>query len=94
MRRHQERRHLSPYRERRVHVHAKLSASEAVYVVGDDGPGFDTSKLPDRNDPASLEKASGRGLLLIRTFMDEVKFNAAGNQITMIKRGDKARCEK
>jgi CheY-like chemotaxis protein len=81
-----ERRNSEPYRSRTVHVDATLSRDEAVYVVRDDGPGFDPSTLPDPSDPANLEKVSGRGLLLIRTFMDEVRHNAAGNEITMIKR--------
>jgi anti-sigma regulatory factor (Ser/Thr protein kinase) len=42
--------------------------------------------LPDPRDPENLVKPSGRGVLLIRTFMDEVAFNDKGNQITMIKR--------
>ena len=36
-----------------------------------------------------MEKASGRGLLLINTFMDEVRHNARGNEITMVKRREK-----
>ena len=47
-----------------------------------------TASLPDPTDPTNLEKVSGRGLLLIRTFMDEVTHNKAGNEITMIKRLD------
>ncbi|HVC93812.1 MAG TPA: response regulator [Pirellulales bacterium] len=80
------RRHSEPYRSRTVQVEATLSRDEAVYVVRDDGPGYDPSSLPDPTDPANLEKVSGRGLLLIRTFMDEVRHNAKGNEITMIKR--------
>jgi anti-sigma regulatory factor (Ser/Thr protein kinase) len=76
----------SPYNRRQVHVSAKLTPSEARYVVRDDGPGFDPSVLPDPRDPENLVKPSGRGVLLIRTFMDEVAFNDKGNQITMIKR--------
>jgi len=75
-----------PYRDRRVHVSVRLSPEEAVYVIRDEGPGFDLSALPDPTDPANLEKYSGRGLLLIRTFMDEVRHNPAGNQITLVKR--------
>ena len=82
----EERRGRPPYRDRRVHVTARLARTEAVYVVRDEGPGFDPSTLPDPRDPANLERASGRGLLLIRTFMDEVSYNAAGNQITLVKR--------
>ncbi|MBV8077326.1 MAG: ATP-binding protein [Planctomycetaceae bacterium] len=61
-------------------------ASPSLYIIRDEGPGFDPSLLPDPTAPANLERASGRGLLLIRALMDEVAFNAAGNQITMTKR--------
>jgi CheY-like chemotaxis protein/anti-sigma regulatory factor (Ser/Thr protein kinase) len=74
-----------PYRDRRVIVRARVTADEAEFVIGDDGPGFDPSRLPNPADPASID-TGGRGLLLIRTFMDEVRFNAAGNEITLIKR--------
>jgi CheY-like chemotaxis protein len=84
----EERRQQEPYQDRRVHVFAKESHHEAVYVVRDEGPGFDPASLPDPTDPTNLEKVSGRGLLLIRTFMDEVTHNKAGNEITMIKRLD------
>jgi CheY-like chemotaxis protein len=84
----EERRQLEPYQDRRVHVYAKESHREAYYVIRDEGPGFDPTTLPDPTDPTNLEKASGRGLLLIRTFMDEVHHNKSGNEITMIKRRD------
>ncbi|MHC4731929.1 MAG: ATP-binding protein, partial [Planctomycetota bacterium] len=74
------------YCDRRVHITAKVTADEAVYVVRDDGNGFDPSTLPDPLDPANLEKASGRGLLLVRTFMDEVQHSERGNEVRMVKR--------
>ena len=81
-----ERRTKAPYRDRRVHVHAVESSHMARYVIRDEGPGFDPAKIPDPTDPENMEKASGRGLLLIRTFMDEVSHNRRCNEITMIKR--------
>jgi len=42
--------------------------------------------LPDPTDPANLERIGGRGLLLIRTFMDEVRHNDRGNEVTLVKR--------
>jgi CheY-like chemotaxis protein len=78
-----QRRQLQPYRDRRVSLTARQQRHEAVYVIRDEGPGFDPADLPDPTDPANLEKISGRGLLLIRTFMTEVTFNATGNEITM-----------
>ncbi len=75
-----------PYRDRRIHVQAKLSQTEAVYVIRDEGRGFDLSLLPDPTDPANLDSPSGRGLLLMRTFMEEVIFNDVGNEVTLVKR--------
>jgi CheY-like chemotaxis protein len=84
----EERRQQEPYLDRRVHVLAKESHREALYVIRDEGPGFDPATLPDPTDPANLDKVSGRGLLLIRTFMDEVHHNKEGNEITLVKRCD------
>jgi CheY-like chemotaxis protein len=81
-----ERRQELPYRLRRVRVLARVTRTEVTYVVTDEGPGFDPANLPDPTDPAQLERVSGRGLLLIRTFMDEVTHNERGNEITMIKK--------
>jgi CheY-like chemotaxis protein/anti-sigma regulatory factor (Ser/Thr protein kinase) len=88
----EERRHLPPYRDRRVHLRATLSRNEAVFVVRDEGPGFDPASLPDPTAPENLDQTSGRGLLLIQTFMDEIAYNRSGNELTMIKRRSEARC--
>jgi anti-sigma regulatory factor (Ser/Thr protein kinase) len=55
------------------------------FVVQDEGPGFDPSTLPDPTLPSNVGQTNGRGLFLIRTFMDEVTFNETGNVVTMIK---------
>ncbi len=81
-----ERRRQAPYADRRLHVHVQLDESTAVIVIRDEGPGFDVSAVPDPSDPANLVKPSGRGLLLIRTFMDEATHNATGNEITLVRR--------
>ena len=80
------RRTEAPYADRRLHVHVSLDAESAVFTIRDEGPGFDVSKLPDPTDPENMMKASGRGLLLIRTFMDEATHNARGNEIRLVRR--------
>lgn len=76
----------TPYQDRRVHVNCRLTRDEASFTIRDEGPGFDVSKLPDPTDPENMLKASGRGMLLIMSFMDSVSHNATGNQICMVKR--------
>ena len=82
----EERRTQAPYRDRRAYVSEKVSPSEATYIVRDEGPGFDPGALPDPTDPCNLDRVSGRGILLMRTFMDELSFNETGNEVTMVKR--------
>ncbi len=79
-----------PYCNRRVEVAASLTREEARFCISDEGPGFDPSTLPDPTDPMNIEKLSGRGLLLIRTFMDEVTHDDGGRTITMVKRRQKS----
>ncbi len=82
----QIRREKRPFSRRRLRFRARLFKTRAEFTIADAGPGFDPTSLPDPTDPANLEKVSGRGLLLIRTFMDEVRFNTKGNRIRMVKR--------
>lgn len=81
-----ERRTQEPYRDRRVFVTAELTPQAATFVIEDQGAGFDVSALPDPTDPANLEKPSGRGVLFMRTFMDDVTYNPTGNRVTLVKR--------
>ena len=73
----EQRRKQSPYRDRRIHFQVDVSTDEARFVVRDEGPGFNPSDVPDPTDPANLERESGRGLLLMRSFMDEVQYAPA-----------------
>ncbi|MEX0937748.1 MAG: response regulator [Pirellulales bacterium] len=82
----QQRRSQSPYRDRKVYVHAKITRDEARFVVRDEGPGFDVAIAERATDAKALEKHSGRGLVLMHHFMDEVRFNETGNEVTMVKR--------
>jgi CheY-like chemotaxis protein len=75
-----------PYRDRRIHVRAQLARDLGVFVVRDDGPGFNPCALPDPTDPANLERVTGRGVLLMRSFMDEISYNSTGNEVTLTKR--------
>jgi CheY-like chemotaxis protein/anti-sigma regulatory factor (Ser/Thr protein kinase) len=83
-----QRRSQDPYQNRRVQVTVQLRPSEAKFVISDSGPGFDVSQLPDPTDPENLLMPHGRGVLFMRTFMDEVRYNSRGNRVVLIKRRD------
>lgn len=75
-----------PYMARRIFVTSSMSSDEASWVIRDEGQGFDVSKLPDPRDPEYLERPHGRGLMLMKTFMDEVTYNDKGNEVRLVKR--------
>jgi serine/threonine-protein kinase RsbW len=65
------------------------SVPELMIRVRDQGPGFDPDTLADPLAPENLLKSSGRGIFLIRSFMDDVQMQRApegGMEILMIKR--------
>ena len=82
----EQRRRSWPHRDRRVHVKATMTPSEAVFVIRDEGPGFNPDAIPDPTAPDNLSKASGRGILLMRTFVDDMHYSATGNELTLVKR--------
>ncbi len=74
-----------PYCDRRIVVTSLTTPEEARYVIRDDGPGFDVANLPDPSDPENITRPSGRGVMLMHAFMDDVRFNQCGNEVTLVK---------
>lgn len=54
-----------------------------VFLVKDEGPGFDFEHLPDPTDPQNLEKPHGRGVFLMRALADEVEFSDQGATVAL-----------
>jgi CheY-like chemotaxis protein len=74
-----------PYIDRQLYVDISLTQQAARFSVRDEGPGFDPAVIPDPTDPEYLDRPSGRGMLLMRSFMDEVHYSEGGRQVTMMK---------
>jgi serine/threonine-protein kinase RsbW len=76
-------------RNKKVHLDIEHPEGALSITVGDEGEGFDPSSLPDPLAPENLLRQSGRGLLLIRSFMDEVNFSprpGGGTAVRLIKK--------
>jgi serine/threonine-protein kinase RsbW len=58
-----------------VEVGFKRLPSEIEITVRDQGEGFDPESVPDPTDPQNIMKTSGRGILFMRTFMDEIQWS-------------------
>jgi serine/threonine-protein kinase RsbW len=75
-------------RNKRVYVSFERRPDSLQVVIRDEGKGFNGTGIPDPLAPENLLRQSGRGIFLIRSFMDEVGFRDLhpGTEITLIKR--------
>lgn len=81
---------MAPYGDRRTLVDVDLTLDAATFKVCDQGPGFDTSRIPQKSDPSTLHNDQSRGMVLVQNFMDEVQYNEKGNEVTMVMRAIRA----
>ena len=72
---------------KRVTLSYEMAGRDLVIRIADQGKGLDPGTIPNPLEPENLLKQSGRGIFLIRAFMDEVNFRALhpGTEVTLIK---------
>lgn len=68
-----------------VSVSYDLAGKDLRVVIEDEGAGFNLADVPDPTLDENLELPSGRGLMLMNTFMTTVEYNDRGNRVTMYK---------
>jgi serine/threonine-protein kinase RsbW len=68
-----------------VIIEAAISPRQAEISIEDEGPGFDRGLVPDPLADENLEKPSGRGILLIESYMNQVKWDHGGRRVRMVK---------
>jgi len=62
-----------------------INTKRIKILVADEGDGFDVNAVPDPTDPMNFLNPSGRGILFMNIGMDQVRYNAKGNMLTLIK---------
>jgi serine/threonine-protein kinase RsbW len=76
----------SAHKKVRFSVHS--NKERFTVRIGDEGEGFDFESLPDPLAPENLMRTSGRGIFLIRSFMDEFEMRhleSGGTEVTLVK---------
>lgn len=68
-----------------VHVFYRVLADRFDVKIVDEGPGFDPEDVPDPTAPENLERPCGRGLLLMRHYMNHIEYVHPGNTVVMSK---------
>ncbi len=72
---------------KKVRASFENTGKSLVISIADQGPGLDPDKIPDPLAPENLLRGTGRGIFLIRSFMDEVHFRQIhpGTEVTLVK---------
>jgi serine/threonine-protein kinase RsbW len=72
---------------KKVMLDFERTGRDLVITIRDQGAGLDPAKIPDPLAPENLLKTSGRGIFLIRSFMDEVQIHPSqtGTEIKLVK---------
>src|SRR3954469_1452102 len=73
--------------KKRVHVIFEHEGKRLTITISDEGRGLSAEELPDPLAPENLLKQSGRGIFLMRSFMDEVSIRNLhpGTEVKLIK---------
>lgn len=88
-----EREQLEPWTSRHVQVTELVGLFGLWISISDEGNGFNVEAAFERCNDPELILASGRGLLIMRAFTDELFFSNRGNEVTMVLYSDDARKE-
>jgi serine/threonine-protein kinase RsbW len=72
---------------KRIAASFENTGDALVITISDQGKGLDPERLPDPRTPENLLRGTGRGIFLIRSFMDEVHFRQLhpGTELTLVK---------
>jgi serine/threonine-protein kinase RsbW len=75
---------------KRVNVSCEVTPEVARIRITDEGDGFDPGQVPDCTADDRLEMPGGRGVMLMKSFMTRIEYNAKGNSVLLEKRHDAA----
>ncbi len=67
-----------------VRITYQVSGERIWIRIADPGPGFNPAKVPDPTSEERLDLPAGRGILIMRAFMTEVRYNEQGNEVTLV----------
>ena len=62
-----------------------MNPNRLIIRVRDEGQGFDPSVVPDPTEPNRISLPYGRGIMLMRAYLDEIIYNQQGNEVQLVK---------
>jgi serine/threonine-protein kinase RsbW len=74
--------------DKNVTIVWRIDEASVCVEIEDEGPGFIPAEVPDPTAEENLDRPCGRGIMLMKSFMSRVEFNARGNRVILEKRRD------
>jgi hypothetical protein len=65
---------------------SRVTPEMVEIMIEDEGPGFERSSVPDPTDEVNIEKLTGRGILLIESYMSDVEWSKGGRRVRLVKK--------
>jgi serine/threonine-protein kinase RsbW len=70
---------------KQIVVSYDINGTRAVVRVRDEGPGFNPASIPDPTTPDRIPLPSGRGIMLMHAYLDDLSYNDRGNEVQLVK---------
>jgi serine/threonine-protein kinase RsbW len=82
-------------KSKKVRISCRQESEDRVHIIViDQGAGFDPGAVPDPTRPENLEAEHGRGILMMKAFMDEVRFEKGGTEVHLVKKCERPAMKK
>lgn len=75
---------------KQVHVEATVTPRRVEIIIEDEGGGFDRTAVADPTSESNLNRACGRGILLMEAYMDKVEWSKGGRRVRLVKMNSQA----
>jgi len=71
--------------DKRIRMRYCVDAESIEVYIADEGSGFDPEQVPDPTRKENLDRPSGRGIMLMKAYMNRVEYSERGNEVRLVK---------
>lgn len=71
--------------DKHIRVRFEVSPERIEIEISDEGGGFDPGRVPDPTQPEFIDRPHGRGIMLMRAYLDEVEYSECGKTVRLVK---------
>ena len=73
---------------KRVTIRFYVGPDQTIICVADEGPGFEHCDVPDCTHPDRVSRPDGRGIMLMKSYLDDISYSERGNEVRLVKKNN------